>query len=78
MKKKHGHALDAAGALFTLFIFIALVMSLANTNVAAVAASMPSDMPVTGNVTSTPAHVAIWFLSLVLLVPLELSMRKKK
>lgn len=90
MHRKHRG--EAASALFTLFVFIALIMALTNTNVSATAAAVnsaqygyaynylasPQGFPASGLATDQSlAFVAMWVLSLILLAPVELMLRKK-
>jgi len=91
------HKAEATSALFTLFVFISLVLALTNTNVAATALATSNtayyseqaqpvsyydsqyySYPTTGLATSNAvAQVAMWLLALVILAPIEFSLRKK-
>lgn len=82
------HRSGKAGALFTVFIFAVLVLSLTNTDVAATAAATSNPVsqnyyadynhgyPSTGMASQSTAFLAIWMLALVILVPVELALRK--
>jgi hypothetical protein len=95
------HKAEETSALFTLFVFISLVLALTNTNVAATALATSNtayntayyseqaqpvsyydsqyySYPTTSLATSNAvAQVAMWLLALVILAPIEFSLRKK-